>query len=119
MVCNKHAPLCKSRLRNRYNPWITSDIVKSLYERDYIHRRAVNLKSDVLMANYRKLRNKVCHDIDTRQKEYYESQISDNAGNSKVMWKSLRHVLGYNKRGIKGILLHKCLMNIFPMLVIL
>ncbi len=39
---------------------------KSMYERDYIHRRALNLKSDVhvLMAGYRKLRNKVCHDID-------------------------------------------------------
>ncbi len=61
-VCNKPAPLCKSKLRNRYhgyNPWITSDIVKSMHERDYIHRRAGDLKSDVLMANYGTLRKVV------------------------------------------------------------
>ena len=63
-VCYQHAPLCKSRLRNWYYPWITSAIVKSMYERDFIHRRAVNLKSHVLMAGYRKLINMVCHDID-------------------------------------------------------
>ena len=45
----------------------TRDIAKSMYERNNIHRSAVKLKSNVLMVNYRKLRNRVYHDIGARQ----------------------------------------------------
>ncbi len=57
----------------------------------------IKLKSDVLMANYRALRNKVNRDIKAHQKLYYESQILDNNGNTNGMWKALRHVLNQKK----------------------
>ena len=39
-ICNSHAPLQIMRVKNRHNPWITPDIIKLMYERDYVHKNA-------------------------------------------------------------------------------
>ena len=38
-ISNKHAPIKVSRVKNRYNPWMNSDIINLMYERDFIHKK--------------------------------------------------------------------------------
>ena len=54
-VSNKHAPLRKCRLKNRRNPWITAEIVKLMYERDYTHEKAIKDNCPVIFDEYRRL----------------------------------------------------------------
>ena len=56
-ICNKNAPIKVARLKKRSNPWITPDVVKLMYKRDYVHAKAVRTKSDILFDQYRSLRN--------------------------------------------------------------
>ena len=64
-VSNMHAPIKTARLKVRYNTWIACEIVKLMYERDRVHELAVKRKDDVLMENYRKLRNSITGMIKT------------------------------------------------------
>ena len=34
-ISNKHAPVTNRRLRDRYNPWMSSNILQLIYKRDY------------------------------------------------------------------------------------
>ena len=56
-LCDKYAPLRQTRLKNRRNPWVTREIVQLMYERDYIHKKAVQLGDSDLMNTYRIKRN--------------------------------------------------------------
>ncbi len=58
-ISNKHAPIKSHRVRDRVNPWLNRDIIEMVYERDYIHRKAIQLKDNKLWAEYKRLRNKL------------------------------------------------------------
>ena len=53
-ISNKHAPIVERRLKSRNNPWITPNIVKSMYRRDFLHKRAVTLKDESAWEEYKK-----------------------------------------------------------------
>ena len=39
-ICDKHVPIKSLRLKKRPNPWMTHDIIKTIYERDHVHAKA-------------------------------------------------------------------------------
>lgn len=55
-VCHKHAPVKTRRLKQRFCPWITADIVKLMYARDHAHKVAVREGDNRLWQQYRHLR---------------------------------------------------------------
>ncbi len=50
-ILNNNAPIKISRVKDRYNPSINTEIIKTMYQMDYTHGKAVNTKSDLLFAN--------------------------------------------------------------------
>ena len=58
-ICDRHAPMKSLRLKKRSNPWMTHDILKLTYERDYVHAKATQSNDSKLWQDYRNLRNKV------------------------------------------------------------
>ena len=41
---NKNAPFVQRRLKKRNNPWISSDIVKLMYHRDFLHKKQFQVR---------------------------------------------------------------------------
>ena len=97
-ICNVHAPLKTTRVKNRQNPWITTDIVKIMYERDFAHKKARESVSDDIRWNeYRHLRNLVTS-LTTQSKKQYFADIKPQLNNNpKAVWKKLRRVVGSKK----------------------
>ena len=58
-VSTKCAPFETRRLKNRNNPWIDNNIVRLIYKRDHLKRKAVKYKSDELWESYKQIRNSV------------------------------------------------------------
>ena len=58
-ISNKHAPVTSRRLKDRYNPWITRDIIQLMYERDYKKRQAVKHNSQQEWIKYCQIRNEI------------------------------------------------------------
>ena len=92
-IVDQHAPLRKKRIRHNACPWITEDIVRSMTERDQIHKAATKHNCQQLWDKYRSLRNTVTHKLQKQKRDYYCGLINDNAGNSKKIWSSLKAVI--------------------------
>ena len=93
-ICSKHAPLKSIRVKNRSNPWMTRDILKRMYNRDYLHKKANQRKSQELWEQYKCARNDVVHAIKKAQSDYYRDQIDANEGNRTNMWRAVKNILG-------------------------
>ena len=85
--------MVEKRLRNRYNPWITPQIIKMMYQRDYMHRKAVDTQCDDMWQKYRELRNKINNAIKFDRQQYYEDAIVSNQRNPKSMWKKINELV--------------------------
>ena len=96
-ICDLHAPIRVQRVKNRYNPWITHDIIKMMYERDYIKDKAAKTKSKLLDIQYRRLRNNVTESICNSKKQYFDKIVDKHKNDTRKLWKELSKVTG-NKR---------------------
>ena len=92
-IYNKHAPIQEHRIKHVSNPWFDKNIQALIYNRDYIHKKAIKYKSPALWAKYKELRNKVTSSIRDAKQKYYSNQIKDNDNNTTGMWKTLKHLL--------------------------
>ena len=82
-----HAPLKKRKVRSEYTPWLTSDIKKSMEERDKMKKLAS--KDPKLWPLYNTPRNRVTNSIRLSVRKYYRDLVTKNKNNPKNMWKPL------------------------------
>ena len=60
-------------------------LLKMIYYRDYVNRKAISYNDDALWQTYRSLRNVVTSTIRRKQKLYYDSKITDCQSNPKQL----------------------------------
>ena len=89
-VSIKRAPFETRRLKNRNNPWIDNNIVRLIYKRDYLKRKAVKYKSDELWESYKQIRNTVTDFSRSNKIKYYGNCIEETHCNPKGLCKVLK-----------------------------
>ena len=89
-VADKHAPYKKFRVKNRHNPWFSSEISELIKARDlsWSQARKSNLKSD--WNRFQVLRNQCLAAIRRAKSSYYLSTISECEGNPAKFWKTVK-----------------------------
>ena len=92
-VSNRHAPLVTRRLKSKSCPWITTDIVKLIHERDYAHKSFRKTHNQSYWDNYKHLRNQVTSLIRNTKRSFYENEINNNLGNASHLWKVINGIL--------------------------
>ena len=97
-VCNRHAPTQTRRLKDRNNPWVTPQIQKLMYERDYVKDKAVKLNDLTLWNRYTCLRNKVTQMIRDNKRNYTANKVDQQKNDSGKLWKVLNKVTGRDKK---------------------
>ena len=55
-VIDKHAPLRSRRISNRKSPWITNDLRREIFNRDYLKKKAVSSNNPDAWDQYRQIR---------------------------------------------------------------
>ena len=93
-ICDAHAPICVSRMKNRYKPWVTSDIVQLMHRRDFVYKKSLKNPSIDLVNEYKSLRNEVGVQIELSKKRYYDDLYNVGKSNSKSLWKELKKLSG-------------------------
>ena len=63
-----------------------------MYQRDYMHRKAVDTQCDDMWQKYRELQNKINNTIKFEKQQYYEDAIISNQRNPKSMWKKINEL---------------------------
>ena len=85
-----YAPLKKVRLKQRSEPWFSSEILELIKERDEINKLCAKSSTPDLENKRRELRNQVQTEIKAAKKEYFQNVIEENMGDGRKMWKCLK-----------------------------
>ena len=81
-------------MKNRYKPWVTSDIVQLMHRRYYVYKKSLKNLSIDLVNEYKSLRNEVGVQIELSRKRYYDDLYNVGKSNSKSLWKELKKLSG-------------------------
>ena len=84
-------------MKQSTNPWITEDILSRIKERDHLlatYRKGKNMDT---YRQYCRIRNDLQRDIKRAKSDFFESQINENIGKPRKLWRSLKN-LGYSDK---------------------
>lgn len=79
------------------NEWINDEIKVMIKDRNRLYERAIITKSDKNWNEYKLARNKIVQKIRETKDQYFKTQIDNNRGNSKKLWKNLKPLLPNKK----------------------
>lgn len=83
-------------------PWITTGLLKSMKNRDKIHKRFVKEKDveikNGLFREYKSKRNMIVKLLRITKSDYYEHLFLENKNNMKETWKNIRKIININKK---------------------
>ena len=95
-IIEKHAPLKQIRVSERYCQWVNANLKGLLRTRDRLKKAAVKCNSQILIASYKQVRNRVNSLNRTLKRQYFSEKISMQQDNMKDSWKTINQLL--NKR---------------------
>ena len=92
-VLNKHAPIGNIKIKGNNLPYITAEVRQLARQRDFLRKKANKTGSKYLKQAFQQIKNKVTYKLRSLRFEYYSRKISENQGDMKGTWKSLRKAM--------------------------
>ena len=89
-IADIHAPLKKHRIKNRSNPWFSSELSTLLLSRNKAWSLARRTKSDLDWANFREIRNKFTSKVREAKSNYHLNLLSNSYSNPTLFWKAFK-----------------------------
>ena len=97
-VMDDIAPEKEIRIKCRTEPWMNSEILELIYERDNILKKSnLDKKDEELKKLYKTLRNKVTKKIRRAKANFFQNKVEEHKNNPKSLWKQL-NTIGYSNK---------------------
>ena len=89
LVADMHAPPVTRRVRSEHAPWLTSEIKRKIYDRDFLKKKSVKTGSANFYNAYKKARNELNSLIKFTKARYYNDALNQCKKDQKAMWKTI------------------------------
>jgi hypothetical protein len=96
-MLKKYAPLKKKIVKGKLTPWMTSDIVHLMKQRNKAHRRALSTKSPEDWRKYRVARNECNRKLNQGKKSYFQDKFQ-KATESSSLWKTVNELTRFRSK---------------------
>ena len=97
-ILDEIAPFKQVRIKTRTEPWMSSEILELISERDKALFNANKSKSNKLLRQeYNMLRNKVQREVKNSKSNYFKDKIEEHKNDPKKLWKQFKS-LGYSNK---------------------
>lgn len=101
-ILDVHAPLRKKRVKNKASPWLTPEIKKLMYKRDFLKKKSISNKSRSTFEAYKRVRNQINTAIKKAKVNYLTNEIDYDSQSSWHTWRAINTLLG-RKSKVTGV----------------
>ena len=85
-IVDRHAPLQNKQFSNKHSPWITHELTRKMYKRNYMEKIAIQGNSSTVWEQYKQARNEVHNSIKLVKKQYFIHNLEVNKKNPRKTW---------------------------------
>ena len=82
----------KTLKKDCFRPWLTIDLINKCETKNKLYNKFLLKKTAVCEQEYKYFRNKVNRELKRAKQNYYDSKLSNNAGNPKEYWRILNSI---------------------------
>ena len=92
-VFNRNAPFIEKRVKDRFNPWLSSKIRQQVNNRDQALRKACKTKKKTDWNFYKTLRNSCTNSVRAAKTKCNENLFAENSNNTCRFWKIIKEII--------------------------
>ena len=81
-------------MKDRYTPWVNNEILKLMYKRNFLHKRAVKYADNDCVDEYKSVKEEIEYRIQQSKKAYYDELYKGASSQPKVLWNELKRLSG-------------------------
>ena len=98
-ICDKHAPVTLKRIKNKGQPWIDTETIQLMYQRDYAFDKSNKTNDTQWKKEYRRLKKFVQLTISQKKKAYFEeAEVASKTQSASAFWKLYKRLLPQTPR---------------------
>ena len=92
-VFNRHAPFIEKRVKDRFSPWLSSEIRQQMNNRDKALRKARKTNKKTDLHFYKTLRNRCTNSIREAKTNCNKNLLAENSNNPSRFWKIIKEII--------------------------
>ena len=92
-VFNRHAPFIEKRVKDRFSPWLSSEIRQQMNNRDKALRKARKTNKKTDLHFYKTLRNRCTNSIREAKTNCNKNLLAKNSNNPSRFWKIIKEII--------------------------
>ena len=107
-ILDEMAPVRTIQVREKYAPWLSSEVKNLMCERDKAQRVASSTNSEEDWTSFKKLRNQVNNMLKSAKNKWQRSKLQkmEEEGDAKQIWKNVKSSLNWTSSGAPSQLFH-------------
>ena len=91
-VIDKHATLKTKRIRNNRSPWITNELLREIYKRDFLKKKATSTNDPLIWKEFKDARNKVNNSIKKAKRKYFSEKLDAGKCDPHKTWRLINEL---------------------------
>lgn len=97
-VIDKHAPKRTKRVGKKKSPWVTDELRRLFFKRDYLKKQAISSGDPGMWHQYRQARNLANNEMKKAKRLYFTNHLDLHKHDMKKTWKLLNELNARNSR---------------------
>uniref|UniRef100_A0A3B1JMQ8 Reverse transcriptase domain-containing protein n=1 Tax=Astyanax mexicanus TaxID=7994 RepID=A0A3B1JMQ8_ASTMX len=90
MLIDKHAPMKRFRIKNRYSPWFSQDLAVFIHKKNTIWRKARSTQSPADWLAFKQCRNKATQAIRNAKISHFREKFNTCGSDARKFWNTVK-----------------------------
>ena len=91
-IVDKHAPLKTKQISKKHSPWISYDLMRKIYKRNYFKKKAIIKNNTASWEQHKKAWNETNNAIKSAKRQYFLHNFELNKKNFSKTWKLINEL---------------------------
>ena len=97
-IIDRHAPIKTRKIGKKRTPWVTKEILLKKRQKNLLKKKACKSKSESDWQVFKSARNSYNKLIKATIQQHYTTEIHNNQGNSKHIWRAINNLVHRGKK---------------------
>ena len=80
------------RIRNNRSPWITNELLREIYKRDFLKKEATSTNDPLIWKEFKDARNKVNNSIKKAKRKYFSEKLDAGKCDPRKTWRLINEL---------------------------
>ena len=100
-VIDKHAPFKTKRVKNKWSPWITNELLCEIHKRDFLKKKAASTNDPSIWKQFKDARNRANNSVKKAKHKYFSENLDANKNDPRKTWHLINELQSRQSKSTK------------------